>query len=425
MEKQKKRRRMRCINCGSFAVNRNGTRTNVTISTDRHSIRKVQKYWCRSCGRFFTKRKEPRKRYSSSLKLEATRMHVEERQSFRVIAKRMKERYGIRTNARRMCQMVNEVAKATKSSIEIQREYKPRWEGYLVVDDKVMNIRGRKKISLIARDRRGDPLHSELLEDATQEEYDNFFRYIVEQLKYPVKAVTTDIDPRLEKAIKSVISPDIPHQKCIWHALENIKVMIGYQKTARQYLSSRRLYEQTKDAMHYQSVPYDSMVARLQHAQRMAESFEKEYNGKKDVVETAREIIEELDEKNALKLFQRFRQKYKTKYPDVLSFMERHYIGLRIYHTDKYIERTNVTMENFNKQLKRRFVTIESFQSSQTAFNYLNLIRNYLRFKPYTDCRGKRRWKNGLCPLEVCRVKLSSKDWLKNSINLPKLSVVK
>jgi hypothetical protein len=65
----------------------------------------------------------------------------------------------------------------------------------------------------------------------------------------------------------------------------------------------------------------------------------------------------------------------------------------------------------------RRFKTIESFQKLIYAENYLNLYKNYLRFKPYTDCRGCNRYKNGKSPLEVCGVVLNNKDWLYNAIS--------
>ena len=64
----------------------------------------------------------------------------------------------------------------------------------------------------------------------------------------------------------------------------------------------------------------------------------------------------------------------------------------------------------------RRLKTIEAFQSIETAFNYLNLVRNYLRFKPYTDCRGKRRIRSRKSPMKLCQVGLSTKDWLKLSL---------
>ncbi|MGC8653672.1 MAG: hypothetical protein ACP5US_06755, partial [Candidatus Kryptoniota bacterium] len=60
--------------------------------------------------------------------------------------------------------------------------------------------------------------------------------------------------------------------------------------------------------------------------------------------------------------------------------------------------------------------TMESFQNSQTAAWYINLLVSYLRQKPYTDCRGKSKHLNGKSRLEAVNVKLKSKDWLKSSL---------
>lgn len=96
-----------------------------------------------------------------------------------------------------------------------------------------------------------------------------------------------------------------------------------------------------------------------------------------------------------------------------------------MHQTDSNIPRTTVRAENINKQLQRRFKTIEGFEKNDNAFNYLNLIRNYLRFKPYTDCKNDRYNRNGKSPLELCQAKIVNCDWIKNSINWQKLSAVK
>jgi len=59
----------------------------------------------------------------------------------------------------------------------------------------------------------------------------------------------------------------------------------------------------------------------------------------------------------------------------------------------------------------RRLKTNESFNSIQSAENYLNFYKNYLRLKLFTDCRGKSKYKNGKSPLEVCGDKLKTKDY--------------
>jgi len=112
------------------------------------------------------------------------------------------------------------------------------------------------------------------------------------------------------------------------------------------------------------------------------------------------------------------KNKFGQKYPKVFNLIDHHLTGLLSHQKDNLIPKTNNLAENKNRQIKRRFKTIEAFQSEQNASNYLILICNYLRFKPYTDCRKDRKSRNGKSPLEICGVVLREKDWLKNSLNV-------
>ena len=97
----------------------------------------------------------------------------------------------------------------------------------------------------------------------------------------------------------------------------------------------------------------------------------------------------------------------------MVAWLDVHLELMLVHQLDVNIPMTSNIAENLNKQMERRFMTIEAFQSLDTAWNYQNLIRNYLRFKPYTDCRGDRRIYNGKSPLEVCGVVLEHRDWLR------------
>ena len=71
---------------------KNGMRRINPIEFSRGSKRDIQRYLCHDCGRFFSRRREKRRRYSFTFELEITRMHVEERMSYRVMSKRIMER---------------------------------------------------------------------------------------------------------------------------------------------------------------------------------------------------------------------------------------------------------------------------------------------------------------------------------------------
>ena len=169
-------------------------------SMDGHSNREVQKYCCKKCNGVFSLRVDKGKKYGFDFKTELVKMHVEERMSYRVMSKRLKEKFGLSITPWYLCKMVNEVAQMSKSSIEVTRQFNPVWDGYIAVDDKYIRVRGERY--LVAVDTTGDPVHIELIEEPNQEAYDDFFRYLIDHLGYRVRAITTDLDPMLDNAVK-------------------------------------------------------------------------------------------------------------------------------------------------------------------------------------------------------------------------------
>lgn len=390
---KKVRRRMRCPLCKSLKTVKNGKRGRIYCSFHRKSTREIQRYRCKECKRSFTVGGGTKRRYSNEFKMEITRMHVEERMSYRVISKRIRERYGIKISKSTVCQMVNEIALRSKGDIAIKREYNPRWSGYLTIDDKYIRLNGVKKIMLIATDTTGDIVHAELLELEEQQCFDSFIRFIKERLRYPFKGVTTDLDEMLEKSIVRELGERIPHQKCLKHAMDNIAKLI-------ELVQKRRRLDNVKGCGKCSREEYQ--VAELEYKE--AEAIYR--MSKKLLYGTKEEFTEVYDNL----------RRYFKSYPKLQEFFTRHLDKLLTHQETPKICKTNNIAENVNRQLMRRLKTIESFQRFSTAEAYLNLYKNHLRFKPYTDCRGKNKRKNGKSPLEVCGVTLKTKDWLKNSI---------
>ena len=213
---------------------KNGSRLIVVMSFGRRTNRRVSRYRCGECGRYFSRRRERGKRYGVGFKLELARMHVEERMSYRVMAKRIEERFGKRVSPRVLCGMVNEVASHVKGSIALCREYKPRWKGYLLIDDKYVAVRGRKLISLVAADISGDAVHSEVLSEPTQGEFTEFLRFIVDRLGYRLKGLTTDFDERFAAALEALDLGHILHQRCIWHGLQMVRRLMKHPVLRRR-----------------------------------------------------------------------------------------------------------------------------------------------------------------------------------------------
>lgn len=418
----RKRRRMRCPRCGSLKTVRNGKRMIRPGSMDRHSNRGVQKYLCKGCNGVFSLRVDKGKKYGFDFKTELARMHVEERMSYRVMSKRLKEKLGLTITPRYLCKMVNEVAQMSKSSIEISLEYKPKWDGYIAVDDKYVRVHGKRYLSLVAVDTTGDPVHIELLQERSQEAYDNFFKYLVDHIGYRVRAITTDLDPMLDSAVKNVFDGKILHQKCIWHGLEIVKSQIDLIKAKQDYFRFKKRYDAMSASLEDKKAYYHSTKEKLEQMKDDLYLLQEEYLSKEKLLATVREMLTRKTEHDISSRLTSIKRRYANKYPQVISFLSSNLEGLTTHTINHDIPKTNIMAESFNRQLQRRLKTIESFQTVATAFNYLNMIRNYIRFKPFTDCKGKRKYRNRRSPIELCHVKLLTRDWIKNSINYPKLS---
>ncbi|MEW6195043.1 MAG: hypothetical protein AB1521_07805 [Bacteroidota bacterium] len=286
--------------------------------------------------------------------------------------------------------MVNEIARYSKGDIKIKEEYRPKWKGNLTVDDKYFGVSGENKLILTATDSTGDLVHMETFRYVEQKGVDEFLKFIKEHLHYPFRSITTDLDEMLEKSIEKELV-GVPHQKCLKHALDVIDKIV-------QLRQKRKAYQKTyvKDRAAY-------------------EMIEKDYREAEMVFSLTRELFYSQDETQSKKILSNLRC-YQNKYPKIFDFFDRHLNKLLTHQRYPSVKKTNNIAENINRQLMRRLKTIESFQKFVYAENYLNLYKNYLRFKPYTDCRGTNKIKNGKSPLEVCGVVLQNKDWLKNAI---------
>lgn len=414
------KRRMRCRNCGSLKTQKHGTRTISIKSFSRRTTSKIQRYRCQVCEHTFVTRQEKKKQYSFGFKREIARMHVEERLSYRVIAKRVQERFGYHPSPKFLCGMVNEVARLSKSSIEMQQDYCPVWSGYLTVDDKWVRVKGRRHLSLVAVDNSGDSVHSELHRESGQEVYDDFFLYLRDRLGYQLQALTTDFDQRLERAAQRVFGLAIVHQKCLWHATEIVKAMIEYPQALRRLKNLRHQMSELEISLADRKQSLYDTKKTIQALELQLIQADEIYQEKSLLLEHFRQCVFAQTREASECCWKSFRKMYSKRYARVVRFMSTHWKALLEYQHDPHILKTNVRAENLNKQFERRLKTIEAFQSIETAFQYQNLYRNYLRLKPYTDCRGARASCNGLSPLQVSQAVLPSKDWLKLAIRYTK-----
>ncbi len=285
-------------------------------------------------------------------------MHVEERMSYRVMAKRLEERFGKRLRPRILCGMVNEVAAHVKGSIALCQEYHPQWQGYLLIDDKYVPVCGRRLLSLVATDASGDALHSELLAEPTQTEFTNFLRFIIERLGYPLVGVTSDFDERISGALKALALGHIPHQRCLWHGLQLVRQLMNHPGVVRRYRELQaRLERSTVEAddhkPHWDRTPIERVRQELL-------AVEEEYRRQGRVLEALREILYAEDAGMSREGFRNLCRGSRRVYPRVMAWLDSHLDQMLVHQQDPRLPKTNNIAENLNKQLERRFKTIEA-----------------------------------------------------------------
>lgn len=415
--KKRKVCKMRCVHCKSMNTVKNGKRQIQLVNLENKSIGYVNRYQCKDCGKSFSQRRDKKKRYGVAFKKELARMHVEERMSYRVISKRLREKAGLRINKNSICRMVNEVASRSKSSLQIKTEYKPKWDGHLIVDDKYIHVKKKRVLSLVAKDKSGDIVHYEMIEEGNQSGYDNFFLFIKDRLEYPFKSVTTDLDEMLEKSIMSVLPEKTIHQKCIRHALEAIRRITGYYNINRKYNTLSRRIDIQKECLPDRKSSYKKAEEALNELIEEKQILEKELKELKNMISRIKQILYLQEPKQSRIELRKFKRKYSRIYPVVIKFLNKHYNKLVSHQSNIKIPKTSNDAENLNRQIERRLKTIESFQHFKTAYDYLIMLCNYLRFKPYTDCKKKNKYRNGKAPISLCGVKILDRDWLNNTVN--------
>jgi transposase-like protein len=359
-----------------------------------------------------------RRRFSEALCREIVRRHVEGRGSYRVIARWLHVLSGKKVSATSVQRIVEEVGRRCKSVWEMSTELHPHWNGVILCDEKMCSVQGLAQWFYLAVDSTGDIIHLRAVSELTATEAVKFLLE-VKSLPIDVQGIVTDLDTALTRAVEIVYGGK-PHQYCTKHALSALEKHIGYveisgfRRTNTTVL--RKEFERLRDRR-------GAWVRRA--TQRFVDQWtatrpvSERHKGIAALRDACHEIIFARTKEDAMKLFSKLRG--SRKYPGeekrkAVAFLKRHWVRLTAHHIMHALPRTTNLVENVNKQLERRYKTIEAFQSSQSAVDYTNLLIGYLRQKPYTDCRGERKALNGKSRLGAAGIKNLDQDWIKNCL---------
>lgn len=415
----------RCLSCGNGGVKRNGFRVIRELDGERERRILVQRFLCCACGTSFSLRRRSRCRYSQHFAEEVVRRHVEGRESYRVIALNVYQRTGRKISPSSLQKMVEGIGRRCKTALEMSKELKPSWDGILLVDEKMCSVRGYQQWFYLAVDTTGDIVHCRAVAELTATTAMIFLQEIIDELPYQCRAVVTDLDTALSRAVE-IMYPGKPHQYCLKHALSALDELMEYRPFA-----ARRHWNQSAMRTSFTRLRDSRGVWAQRRRERFFEDYAQSrtlsvaYQQRQALRDSVHAILFATDESTASELFQRLqrtRRSPRVAHRKVIAFLDRHWNRLMQHHRVPGLPRTTNLVENVNKQLERRFKTIESFQHRHTAVTYVNLLVAYLRQKPYTDCRGKRRKLNGHSRLHAAGVKLTTTNWLKVALKSDQIS---
>ena len=326
---------------------------------------------------------------------------------------------GQRSSPTRLQRRVEEIASRCKSAWEMSRELRPRWNGVVLLDEKMCPVRGRGQWLYLAVDTTGDIMHCQPVPELSSTEAAKFLRNVLE-LGVQLKGIVTDLDPSLIRAVEAVCA-ETPHQYCIKHALAAIAILIGYveRNGCRHRKAPLDVEEHVAQSQHEEADTGESRERTLVVRESLTRSSSVGQNLIGALYEACRGILIAGSEREARVLFHALRKSKcfpRGQHRKAVRFLNRRWDHLMMHHRVPGLPRTTNLVENVNKQLERRYKTIEAFQYRSTAIHYTNLLVAFLRQKPYTDCRGSRKHLNGKSRLASAKIRHLHLDWLKNCL---------
>lgn len=320
-----------------------------------------------------------------------------------------------------LARMVYEVAGRCKSVWEMSRDLRPRWSGFLAVDEKMVSVHGRQLWFYGAFDATGDVVHWRAVRELTVQEASAFLEE-VKSLGYQCRGLVTDLDSVLTYAVERGYAGK-PHQYCLKHALTVIETGLGYKSIrARQWQRQQVVQRELRSLPDRRPSSLVRAKLRLDAWTRKAQEDSASSHPLTTIRDRAYAILfahTELEATRALRALRHTRSSRREKKWEVVQFFERHWDRLMMHHRVPGLPRTNNIAEGFNRQVQRRIKTIESFQHEHTGTAYLNLLVSYLRLKPYTDCRGYRKHLNGKSRLQAAGITKTPANWLRWCLKTP------
>lgn len=340
----------------------------------------MAKFSCRACHNYWTAT------HQAITLSNATHLVKDslERASIRILSRRYHR------GRRQTLKLIHQVTARVKNSVWVASHFSLRWSGVLAVDGKTIKtydpltkqLKGKwPEESLKAMNRKvwlcgidygtGDLPHYELAEEETKIDLVMYFQ-ILKKIGYPLRVLVCDGNKDIPAAAHHVFGNQIIVQLCTRHFIENLKRHAGAdveQPTTQHVIFLiQRIIEATNLE---QAGVFLEQLKQLSCCTRV--------------------------ERRLIDLFKRDAEK----------------LTAHLLHPEIAIPHTSNDIENLFKQLNLRLKSIGRFNRWQHAGVYLKTWALFRRFTKFTDCRNKRKWRNGQAPIEIAGADITGIDCLR------------
>lgn len=276
--------------------------------------------------------------------------------------------------------------------MQVAKEVKPIWKGILGVDGKWIKTAGSNRCMLVGLDlATRDIPNFEYAESENSLDYKIFY-LTIKEMDYPAKAFVMDRNPNSIRWARKIF-PNIPIQFCCAHFIRETDQKLHYLLALIKLRAS-------KNNEQYQK--------RIKQYKLRLELRKKVYN----ILFAKTEKLAKRRLQSLVKCGHKFTKPYMQK---IIVTLIKDGDGFFTHFKVNGLPRSNNLTELLVNQIEARIKLIEGFQSDETAENFIRLFIHYLRFKTFTYCKKKNKYKNGKFPLQIAKSNLKTNNWLKFS----------
>jgi len=360
-------RKKHCIFCNSLNTKRYGTRSKKRNTSFGKRNLYYQRWYCNDCKRAFKPDQDHPVNFS--MQIRACELYYDSEASYRAVSRQL----GIAPY--RIFKIINTLGANCKSTVDVASELKPRWSGYLFIDEKSIFIKGVEWFLLLAVDlKTQDIVHWDLVSRENEVNVAWFLIIIKMVIKYPFKGVISDLLPEFFGTVRWLL-PGIPHQFCTYHAYRATEFYLKYHYTGGNRLWAERFLLITR------------IICRCK------------------ALSTALRAIGYLerhqDELRQAKLIKRMNI-LRIRFPNLIKRFK-----------DHNLRPDNNIVENVIKQLNQKFKKVAGFEFYETAYNSIKLL--VMRYRFHTFNCSRIPGNNGRCPLELAGIDTSNINWVRFS----------